>query len=420
MEKRDFSSSRKDKNMVRKIDDNSIEIKGRIDSANAGEFEKQLFSAVSENNNGDITLEASELKYISSAGLRVLMKLRKQLGKKFTVQNVSAEVYDIFDVTGFIELFDVRKKLREISVEGCEQIGAGASSKVYRINEDTIVKVFYPGVSLQRIEEERENAKTAFVGGIPTAITYDIVKCGESYGTVYELINAVQFSKFLRDNPEKASEYRIKYAKMLENMHQIKLPENFQDMKILYKKWISDLNSFFETDEIAALHKMIDTIPDRDTFVHCDAHMGNVMVQDGELILIDMADVGRGHPVFDIGTLCFHYQLVPNSAGRDFGLKTILGFVPETNDILNDVWRDLIEVYFSPKNENDRKMINGIAQIIGILRNTVTAAKHSQMPDQYKKMIIDAAKAQLLPKIEEYTELIRNVDNWFNVRGNVQ
>ncbi|MBO5560968.1 MAG: phosphotransferase, partial [Firmicutes bacterium] len=172
-------------------------------------------------------------------------------------------------------------------------------------------------------------------------------------------------------------------------------------------------STFFTQEEMDALCGLIDVIPDRDTFVHCDAHIGNVMVQDGELILIDMADAGIGHPVFDIGTLCWHYRLMPNSQGRDFGLKTILGFVPENNDMLNAIWDDLIKVYFEPKSETELIKINKIAYIIGTLRNTVTAAKHSQMPAQYKKMIIDAAKKELLPNIEEYKKLLGNVDEYF-------
>ena len=393
--------------------DNTIKISGKIDSNNAAEFEKALFETISANKSETPILDAEELEYISSAGLRVFMKLRKQIGKPPIIKNVSSEVYEIFNVTGFTQLLDVRKKLREISVDGCEQIGAGMSSRVYRINADTIVKVFYPGIGMERIEEERENAKTVFVNGIPTAITFDIVKCGDCYGTVYELIDAVQFSIFLRDNPEKASEYRVKYARMLKDMHQIKLTDKFQNMKTLYKKWISDLSMFFTQEEMDALCGLIDVIPDRDTFVHCDAHIGNVMVQDGELILIDMADAGIGHPVFDIGTLCWHYRLMPNSQGRDFGLKTILGFVPENNDMLNAIWDDLIKVYFEPKSETELIKINKIAYIIGTLRNTVTAAKHSQMPAQYKKMIIDAAKKELLPNIEEYKKLLGNVDEYF-------
>ena len=75
------------------------------------------------------------------------------------IKNVSSEVNEIFNVTGFTQLLDVRKKLWEISVDGCEQIGEGMSSRVYRIDEDTIVKVFHPCIGLERIEEERETQR---------------------------------------------------------------------------------------------------------------------------------------------------------------------------------------------------------------------------------------------------------------------
>ena len=50
------------------------QIKGKIDSNNAPEFEKEIMSAK------PAELDAQELLYISSAGLRVLMKLRKEVG----------------------------------------------------------------------------------------------------------------------------------------------------------------------------------------------------------------------------------------------------------------------------------------------------------------------------------------------------
>lgn len=64
-----------------------------------------------------IGLDTSRLEcdYYSSAGLRVLMKLRKQAKKALPVYNVSPEVYEIFDVTGFTDLLDVHKALRKVS-----------------------------------------------------------------------------------------------------------------------------------------------------------------------------------------------------------------------------------------------------------------------------------------------------------------
>ena len=55
-------------------------------------------------------IDASELTYILIAGLRVLMKLRKTVGN-VTINNVTSEVYEIFEVTGFTQLMTVNKKL---------------------------------------------------------------------------------------------------------------------------------------------------------------------------------------------------------------------------------------------------------------------------------------------------------------------
>lgn len=72
-------------------------IKGKIDSTNAPEFEKELMAAM------PVELDASELEYISSAGLRVLLKLKKAIGE-LTILNVNSEVYEILDITGFTSM----------------------------------------------------------------------------------------------------------------------------------------------------------------------------------------------------------------------------------------------------------------------------------------------------------------------------
>ena len=163
----------------------TLVLEGRIDTTNAPEFEKEALDALAANAGMAVVLDADGLAYISSAGLRVLMKLRKQAGAGLTVRNVSPEVYEIFETTGFTELLEVKKRLREISVEGCELIGSGGYGKVYRIDPETIVKIYSPGISLAFVEQERATSQRAFLMGVPTAISYDVVKCGESYGVVY-------------------------------------------------------------------------------------------------------------------------------------------------------------------------------------------------------------------------------------------
>ena len=130
-----------------------IALEGRIDTNNAAQTESEIFAAVDGVSGADIIIDAEKLEYISSAGLRVLMKLRKSIDKPLPVINVSRDVYEILDTTGFTELFDVKKALRTVSVEGLEEIGKGGHGKVYRLDEETIIKVYHDKSPLSLIEK---------------------------------------------------------------------------------------------------------------------------------------------------------------------------------------------------------------------------------------------------------------------------
>ena len=64
----------------------------KIDSNNAQDFEKDVFSAYEKN--GDLELDARNLKYISSAGLRVILKLKKRQNN-LEITHVSNDIYPI-------------------------------------------------------------------------------------------------------------------------------------------------------------------------------------------------------------------------------------------------------------------------------------------------------------------------------------
>lgn len=73
-----------------------------------------------------LTLDCETLDYISSAGLRVVLRLRKQ-EPELRLTNVSPEVYEILSMTGFTEMMPVERAYRRLSIDGCEEIGRGAN-----------------------------------------------------------------------------------------------------------------------------------------------------------------------------------------------------------------------------------------------------------------------------------------------------
>ena len=86
-----------------------IFLSGKIDSRNVADVEKSVRGIINENIRNDLIFDADKLNYISSAGLRFLLKFRKVSQKKFLIENVSKDVYEIFDMTGLTKFFDVRK-----------------------------------------------------------------------------------------------------------------------------------------------------------------------------------------------------------------------------------------------------------------------------------------------------------------------
>ena len=70
-----------------------IAIHGRIDAANAAEAEERIFTVKNANPDKHTVIDADNLEYISSAGLRVILRLRKE-EPKLAIINVAPDVYE--------------------------------------------------------------------------------------------------------------------------------------------------------------------------------------------------------------------------------------------------------------------------------------------------------------------------------------
>lgn len=328
------------------IEDNvmTIFLKGRIDTNNALQTENELFSAVESAPEAvdQLILDASELEYISSAGLRVLMKMRKNFGENIRVIGVSPEVYDIFDVTGFTEILKVEKRYREISVEGCEVIGTGFYGTVYRVDPETIVKVYQTPDSLPIIQNEQKLAKRAFVNGVPTAISYDIVKVGDMYGSVFELLNADTFNDLLIREPERFDEILRIYADFLKTVHSAEMDDDTLPMaRDIFIGYFDVISDYLPEEQCIRLKELILALPYDHHVVHGDFQMKNVMLVGDEPMLIDMDTLCTGQPLFDLQALYVTYILFSEDDPEN--LEKFLGI---RNDWGEPIWKSIMENYF--------------------------------------------------------------------------
>ncbi len=371
-----------------------IALKGHIDSANAEMVENEINILREGCEQLPVTIDARELEYISSAGLRILLRLKKSTEIK--IENVSGEVYDVLEMTGFTEMMEVHKAFRQLSVENCEVIGQGANGKVYRIDPDTIVKVYYDPDALPEIERERELARTALILGIPTAIPYDVVKVEDCYGSVFELLNAKSFAQLLKEDPSKIDQIAEMSVDLLKKIHgTLVKPDVMPDMKEVALNWAAFMKDYLPEEEAQKLYRLVEEVPQDLHMLHGDYHIKNVMLQNDEALLIDMDTLCTGHPIFEFASAFNAYQGF--SLFDHEQIERFLGISYETGA---QMWDKLLHLYFSDKTEEEIQQIADKAKLIGctrimrraIRRKALETEEGKASVEQYKNLIIDLVR----------------------------
>ena len=358
-----------------------IAAEGRIDASNAAEAEEKIFNIKNNNPGKHIVVDADQLEYISSAGLRVILRLRKE-EPKLAIINVASDVYEVFDMTGFTDMVTIEKAYKRMCVDGCEFIAKGANGAVYRYDAETIVKTYFAKDALPEIKQERENARRAFVLGINTAIPYGIVRVGDGYGTVTELLNATSVTKLIRNNPDDMSEAAKYYIDMLKSIHAIQVEDGeVPDMKETALAWADFVADHIPEAQGKKLRALIEAVPKRNTLMHGDYHTNNIMVQNGEPLLIDMDTLCMGHPVFELGSM--FNAFVGYSELNHQNMMDFFGYSFET---AGRFWNIALRMYLGTEDEAVCQSVAEKAMIIGYTRMLRRAIRRPNEADSPAKI----------------------------------
>ena len=378
------------------LDDNTLVIKviGKVDANNAPDFESGVMSDVVKAN--AVKIDCSELAYISSAGLRVILKIKKAV-KDTEVVEATPETYEIFRMTGFSEMMKVSKKLREVSVEGCQVIGHGYYGTIYRLSGDTIVKVYSHKMTLDRIENERELAKKAFVLGVPTAIPMDIVKVGEFYGSVFELLDAQTLCERIIGDIGNIDKYVKQSVDVLKVIHAAELkPGELTDKKEEVLGWAKEIQPMLPKDVGSRVVSLVKGIKEDNHMLHGDYHIKNVMMIGEDPFIIDMDTLSMGSPIFELGFMYSSYvgyQEIDHDNGMQFfGIE---------HDHLVHFFNKSIEIYCNGYTNSQIELVIKKCRILCYIQLIDRFDKykdHPELLERFKKQI-----AELIFEVENLT-----------------
>lgn len=251
--------------------------------------------------------------------------------------------------------------IKEISIAGCEFLASGFAGECFKMNEETVIKLYYDFIKPELVLNEKKFAKAAFVIGIPTAISFEVVKCQNRLGVVYEMLNAANLNKLLNLNPRNTSEYAVVFSDISKIIHTTKDVRNiFPKAKEMYQFYVGTQHITTSAQKQVIL-AFIERIPDADTCIHGDLHAANVMIDREGPKVIDMGDFSIGTPWFDIGHAYNIYY-----AGAANGVSQLVaGMNPE--DALA-FWNEYLNAYFDDPDQQTKVAIMQKAKLFSLLK----------------------------------------------------
>ena len=388
----------------------TFSLQGRLDTEASVKFEAEYAVITKENPHTTLVVDASELEYIASSGLRTVLKMAKS-GKTFRIENVVPAVYSVFEMTGFSKIMNITKALRKIDLEKCEKIGFGGNGAVYRVSEDEIVKVNFNPETYAGLDMELTKAKEAFLLGIPTAISFDLVDCGDGKkGVVYETIKSRTLGETIQSNPERMEELTERYVEQLNLLHSTS-SENpiFGIAKDNYRSQVENASKFLTPEEGEMLKMILDALPEEsNTLVHCDAHPKNIMIQGDEMLWIDMEQISYGHPIYDLISIA----VVLNGMRTD---EMMIGIAGMDNATVARLKGCFIRKYFKTEDPEMIARFGKILDALRLIRAVFAIGFTSSNTEQYRPAIIAMAREHFFPNIQNIAGgvkyLVSVVDN---------
>lgn len=236
--------------------------------------------------------------------------------------------------------------------------------------------------------------------GIPTAIPYDIVKVGDLYGSVFELINAKSLQELIIDGADIDSLVK-ESVDVLKIIHSTKLKDGELPSKREEKIECAKYCSQFLPKEIGdKLVHLLEALPETNTMLHGDFHIKNLMKQNNELILVDMNTISVGHPIFEFGAMYSTYQGFASVDKNN--TKEFLGIsLEESKRFLELTYK----YYFEDKNQEYIDDVLEKAKIISYLQILWIRSNFMEKDNEIHKKDIEFAKNYLIEHVNKIDTL---------------
>lgn len=281
------------------------------------------------------------------------------------------------------------------------QSGEGANGASYDCISDqsVMVKLYNTDYPVDPIYSELEVARKVYEIGVPSPEPGELVTDGERLGIKFRrIVGKRSYSRMLADEPERYDEFAREYARHCKKVHQIECPEGmFPDAREQFL-YMLDVSKEFTPSQKNVIADFIRSVPDCNTAVHGDMHMGNgistlpvgaPLSTPHEFYFIDLGYFAHGCPLFDLGMM----QNICLFADEDFRFHDF----HIHGALTKKFWNSFADEYFFGPEKYGEKWFGKNA--------TIDTVNDGMMPYYSVKMLLVNFNLGFMPP--SYLELIR-------------
>ena len=182
---------------------------------------------------------------------------------------------------------------------------------------------------------------------------------------------------------------------MLKSIHAIEVEDGVvPDMKETALNWAEFVSAHIPLEQGNKLRALIEAVPKQNTLMHGDYHTNNIMVQNGEPLLIDMDTLCMGHPVFELGSM---FNAFVGYSELDH--QVTMNFFGYTHETAEKFWDMSLKMYLGTDDDAVCQSVKEKAMIIGYTRMLRRAIRRPDEADSAAK--IERCKEMLAILLEK-------------------
>ncbi|MCR5402780.1 MAG: phosphotransferase [Butyrivibrio sp.] len=285
--------------------------------------------------------------------------------------------------------------MRTIDVGQLNMIGKGVTATVYLLDEKHIVKIFRDVIPMKEIQYEYDCAKLVERMGIQTPCAREIVNSDQGIGIIYDRVKGNTLSDEMQKDKSKLYEYGVQYGHIVKSLHERKLEEsNLPSAKDTMKNVLKGCVDCLTDQEIKEIERLIDLVPFKNSLLHGDIAPVNIMVEDGQLYIIDVPMIMVGNPLFDLlqpysfcvqtRNLYEYYLDMPEDEKMGPVGKYLARFQGRylNKEESQKVWDGFVKGYFGDIQGEKRKNLEFTLRVYYALRQIGSAMMRSKFGDE--------------------------------------